>query len=106
MIVYHITPTSNIPSILIYGIDPQYSNGKDERSWYVAKHKIDWALVHISMTYDLPVGELSVCCCHVDSKDLTMFMEPGRYFSRSVIFPESTYPMIGAVSFLGDEENE
>lgn len=60
MTLWHITPIMNVDSILWSGIDPRYSTGKHEKSWYVRWWGIAWALAHISMKKHIPIWQL-VC---------------------------------------------
>lgn len=60
MILYHVSPTRNTVSISEHGIDPSYSTGKLEASWYVSKNRVLWAIAHCSARHDEPVNELTV----------------------------------------------
>lgn len=97
LVVYHVTLASNASSILENGIDPSYSSGKMQVSWYVSKHRIEWAVLHLSLLYHVLPEDLCICACCVEPKHLSVFMQPGRYYSKSVIHPES---VVGVMEFF------
>jgi hypothetical protein len=63
--LWHITPSANVDSILIGGIDPAYDiRGKGE-IWLVQWKSIAWALAHVSMRKGLPVSQLACLSVHI-----------------------------------------
>jgi hypothetical protein len=100
MVVFHVTPESNIPSILMAGISPSYCTGRMACSWYVAKFRIEWALLHLSVHYQLSVDKFQVCAVLVDSIDMYKFFQPGYYFTYKTYKIESATP---AMHFIHTE---
>jgi len=108
MVVYHVTPSENVQSILDTEIDPSYHKGKMVACWFISKQRIEWAIIHCSVGHSVPIDELAVCAVLVDSKDLYKFNRPGFYYSFKGHKIESATP---AMFFLhsmgmGEIENE
>jgi len=60
VIVYHVTPRANEAAIMKRGIDPVFSRGKQQLSWFVAPNRIAWAIAHCSARHHIPVDQLVV----------------------------------------------
>lgn len=60
MPLYHVTPTSNLESILASGVEPELSKGARKLSWWVTRERLPWALAHCSIRHDIKVADLSV----------------------------------------------
>ena len=58
--VFHVTTRANEDSILKSGIDPVYSKGKAQLSWFVSYERLPWALAHCSARHHTPVDNLVV----------------------------------------------
>lgn len=63
--VYHVTPGFNQAAILAVGVDPAWSRGKREVSWWVTLPRLEWALAHVSARYAVSTGALWVVESHV-----------------------------------------
>jgi hypothetical protein len=59
-VVFHVTPISNLDSILKLGIAPEYSRGKRLACYYVTPDSLLWAVAHVSYSHDVPVSRLAV----------------------------------------------
>lgn len=91
-VLYHVTPTEHIDSIDGEGIDPSYSRGKLKASWYVNKQNIQWAILHVSLKYNVPVRDITVCATLIDWEHMRRTCQPGRYFTQHLYHPESFTP--------------
>lgn len=60
LMLYHVSPGSNLDGILRVGVDPSKSRGAREVSWWVARERVEWALVHVSARYSVSTGGLWV----------------------------------------------
>lgn len=58
--LFHISPGKNRASIAKSGVDPIWSRGKTNTSWWVDQTMIAWALAHCSARHNLPVDKLEV----------------------------------------------
>lgn len=58
--LYHVSPARNLDAILSQGIDPSHSRGKQARSWWVERDRLEWALAHVSARTSTSVGGLWV----------------------------------------------
>lgn len=58
--LYHVTPSRNVGSIAMSGIEPILATGKQQLSWYVERSRLLWAIAHCSARHHLPVNELTV----------------------------------------------
>lgn len=65
-VLWHITSQSNLESILNIGIDPAFSAGKRDLSWYVKKNRIEDMILHISVRHNLSVPEMVVLGVVID----------------------------------------
>lgn len=46
--VYHWTHKDNVVSILHYGLDPSYAEGRLRVVWFCEPERVGWALAHIA----------------------------------------------------------
>ena len=99
LVVFHVTPMENIASIHMQGISPSYAKGKMLASWYVSKYRIEWAMIHTSLSHHVHMDELAVCAVLADSADLYKFIRPGYFYSYRTMKIESATP---AMFFLHD----
>jgi len=106
LIVYHVTPEENIASIWMKGICPSYARGKMGASWYISKHRIEWALIHTSVAHHVGIDELAVCAVHVDAVDLYKFFKPGYYYSFTTLQIESATPAMFFLHNYGMDDDE
>jgi len=104
-VVWHVTPEWNGQSILEQGVDPEKSRGPFNRSWYVTKQGILWAVGHVSLRYDIPVSQVVVCTVSAQSDKFVRFPTPNVYFSREVLKIENVQPAYVYYNVDG-EENE
>lgn len=58
--LFHVSPKANEQSILKSGVDPIFSKGKAQLSWFVSYERLPWALAHCSARHNLPVSELVI----------------------------------------------
>lgn len=91
-ILYHVTIGSNVDSIWDNGIDPAYSKGKFDASWYVTKDNILWAILHVADRHDCKLDDIFVCAVLVDWKSMRRTNAPGRYYTKRTFQPETVNP--------------
>lgn len=91
MILYHVTPTRNIVSILDEGIDPEYSKGARKVSWFVTELMLMWAIAHVSSRHSVGAHMISVCVCEQIEVDLQRTRWRGVFTSLDVIKPVSVF---------------
>lgn len=60
MTLYHVSPSKNRDSIARFGIDPIFSKGKQNVSWFVDQSKLVWAVAHCSARHSVSVDKLDV----------------------------------------------
>lgn len=58
--LFHVTPETNLLSIAQRGVDPEFSEGKLKRSWFVSETQLVWAFAHVAARRDKKLSEL-VC---------------------------------------------
>jgi hypothetical protein len=85
--LYHVSPKHNRASIVEFGIQPTRSQGKKKIVWLVEDHYLAWAFCHISLKRKLPVSDLIVCLCEVDSAILVNTKWPYVKTSSFVVQP-------------------
>lgn len=83
--LYHITPTTNIDSILRKGIDPTYARGKTRACYFVIGSLIKWALLHISARHEVSVARLSILRVKVPLLLLKATSKVGVYLSKETL---------------------
>jgi len=107
-VVYHVTPAENVPSIQEIGVHPKHSLGKRPAVWFVARFRIEWAIIHASNRHGVSVDDMAICAALVDGRHLTKQGMPGVYFSSIPIMIESAKPVYFflAEMGLGDEFDE
>lgn len=104
LVIYHITPEENIPSILMQGICPSYATGKMQASWYVSKAHIEWAMIHTSVAHHTMIDELAVCAVLANAHGLYKFFKPGFYYTYETYQPESITPAMFFLHNMGEGE--
>jgi len=57
--LFHVTPDKNLLSIAQRGVDPEFSEGKMKRSWYVDETELVWAFAHVAARRDLQLSQLA-----------------------------------------------
>lgn len=99
--MYHVTPSYNVPSILTEGIQPRYSEGKREASYYVTRNAIEWAILYVSAKRYLHVSELTVFTVEIPRYQLARCNHIHMYYTKGIFRPvNSNY----AVSFINNLE--
>lgn len=103
-VMYHVTPNYNVTGILVEGIQPQYSEGKREASYYVTRNAIEWAILFVSAKRYLHISELTVFTCEIPRNSLVRTNHIHMYYTRGIYRPvNSAY----AVTFVKNyEESE
>lgn len=93
MIIYHVTPTNNLSSILERGISPEFSKGRFPACWYVSTEQTKlWAIAHVSARHHVDANSISVFEVDTEFDALkhtrwmyvytcTVVMHPARVFS-------------------------
>jgi hypothetical protein len=67
MIIYHVTPTANLQSILEQGVSPKFSRGKLPACWYVSTPQTTlWAIAHVSARHHVDANMISVFVIETD----------------------------------------
>lgn len=80
--VFHVSPDYNTGSILENGVQPSRSRGKEKASWYVVRERIEWALVHVSDRWKVPVSCIAVFEVHAPVETLARTGHYGVYKAR------------------------
>ena len=108
LILYHVTPSENVQSILQNGIDPAYATGKMKASWYVSRHRIEWAIIHAANLHHCTPDEMHVCAVHVLGSTMYRFNRAGFYYTYTIQQIESATPVMFFLHEcgLGEIENE
>lgn len=57
---FHVTLAKNADSIYRNGIDPVFSQGKRQLSWFVTRDRLPWAIAHCSARHNVTVNELII----------------------------------------------
>lgn len=91
---YHSTPLYNLQSILKRGIDPAFSKGAKETSWYVHEELIEWSIDHIMKKYELSQVEIVV---------LEVLQAPGLFVSAPTPMVFQTYNLIRPIAMFSAE---
>lgn len=60
MPLYHVTPATNQESILASGVDPVFSQGKRQISWWVTRERLAWAIAHTALKHHVMVEDLVI----------------------------------------------
>jgi hypothetical protein len=100
-ILYHVTTAKDVMNIWDVGVDPQYSRGKLEASWYINKHNILWAIAHVSARHQVSVDQLYVCAVLIEWKSMRRTARPGFYYTLRTFRVENLSP---AEWYLNQEE--
>lgn len=100
VLLFHVTPTMNVESIMVEGINPARSTGKRERAWLVNGSRVLWALCHISIKYNLPIGALSILKVAAPATQVRLWSIPGVFFTNFTMktsHPLAAYDWIARV---------
>lgn len=57
---YHVTLARNLESITRTGVDPAFSKGKQQVSWFVDRSKLAWAILHVQKRYKVNMADIIV----------------------------------------------
>jgi len=79
MIVYHVTPKSNLKSIKRNGVLPSLAQGTFKASWYVSIDLIPWAINHVARRHKVRHEDLILCVCAITAKDRYRHGRSGVY---------------------------
>lgn len=101
LVVYHITPSENVQSILEVGVSTRYSHCKNNTVWVVSRQRIEWAIIHASNRHSVSVDNLAVCSLLVDGRHLTRLGRPGIYFASITLPIETAIPAMFFMEELG-----
>lgn len=91
-VLYHVTIGSNIDSIWANGIDPNYSKGKFDASWYVTKENLLWSILHVADRHDCELDDIYICAVVIDWRSMRRTNKPGRYFTTQCFKVETVTP--------------
>jgi len=91
-ILYHVTIGSNLDSIWADGIDPHYSKGKFEASWFVASERILWAVLHVADRHDCKLDDIFVIACVIDWKFMRRTNKVGIYYTKQLFNADTVTP--------------
>lgn len=61
--LFHVTRKVVHESIVKVGVDPIFSRGKMQVSWWVDQRALAWAIAHVSLKDNIPVSELEIWTC-------------------------------------------
>lgn len=89
---YHITPITNVDSIIENGLDPKKSRGKIKAVWLCDSKRLPWAISHVSLKQEVWIGWLWVCLVHVDPRELQHWRWDGIYLLKRPIEIYEIYP--------------
>lgn len=91
-VLYHVTTAANLDSIYVDGVDPSYSKGKFEASWYVSKGQILWAICHVSLRHGVELDDIFVCPVLIEWNTMRRTNRPGRYYTQRTYKIENASP--------------
>jgi len=92
--LYHVTPSANLDSIQVGGLDPLRSRGKTKATWLVTESRIPWALSHTSYRHGCSVGALSVCTVVTDQSKLMRTRLRGVWASKHSLLIRESVPAL------------
>jgi len=58
--LYHVTLAKNLDSITRSGVDPLYSTGARQLSWFVESSKLAWAILHTQTRHKVGIDQIIV----------------------------------------------
>lgn len=93
-VLYHVTIGSNLDSIWSDGIDPHYSKGKFEASWYVTKEHILWAVLHVAHRHDCKLDDIFVCSAVIQWSSMRRTNKQGRFCTQKCFQIEQASPAL------------
>ena len=79
MILYHVTPASNLGTILACGINPACSRGARPVSWYCDRQRLGWALAHVARWQRVRPADLVIFRVRIPARLLTRTGRKGIY---------------------------
>jgi len=72
MMLFHVTPAVNLPSIWTFGLTPQPAGEvRSKRIWLAKASRLFWAIVHISRHHGVATQDLVVLSCELPRSMLT-----------------------------------
>lgn len=91
-VLYHVTTSDVISSIWNDGIDPAYSRGKLEASWYVNKSQIAWAILHVALRHGCLMDDIFICATLIEWRAMRRTNHQGRYYTTRLYKIENATP--------------
>lgn len=104
MKLYHVTPAENIVNRFSFKVDPAFSKGKIQRSWWVDADRLNWALAHCSARHQVDVRKLEIVMINADV-DVWKFKRtrwPGVYTTDEIMTPAR---IVEAVRWLNTNDD-
>jgi len=103
IVLYHVTPTDNTNSIVLEGLNPRFSQGKQHLVWVVSKWRITWAIAHCAARHRKHIEELSVVVVDINTNLVRRTHFEGVFVSPHILQIEGHSE---AVNFLDPETDD
>jgi len=91
-VLYHVTISSNLDSIWADGIDPHYSKGKFEATWYVSQERLLWAVLHVADRHDCKLDDIFVIAVNIDWRYMRRTNRLGVYYTKHTFTGDTVTP--------------
>jgi len=91
-VLYHVTISGNIDSIWADGINPHYSKGKFEASWYVTKERLLWSILHVADRHDCKLDDIFVIAVQIQWQLMRRTNKSGIYFTKHTFSVDTVTP--------------
>jgi len=85
--MYHVTLRSNLNSIIINGLSPEYSKCRYPSVYLVDEKRLHWAMFHVMNRHGVTPKALLICAVVVDRSSLVKTHMVGVYRSNETIRP-------------------
>jgi len=92
MLLFHVTPRRNLPSIFQSGLLPEWAEpGRPERVWLSTTEKLYWCFVHVASWQACPVAHLVALVVDVPRGRLC-HRRRGIWYTSVQICPDQIFP--------------
>lgn len=103
--LFHVSPKTNRASITKSGVDPIWSRGKSQCSWWVDQRKLAWAIAHCSAHHGVPADQLEVWYRDGNTaRNMKRSRWAGVYWTTCRNMTEGVYSIELALSLLVDDQ--
>jgi len=104
LLLFHVTPTFNYPSIAKNGVNPAFSLGKTQESWWADLWAVNWAILHVSLWKAVPARYITVfgkwSSTMTVRSDGFISHGKGRYHTPHIMTPDTYWTMEEFVDLL------